>query len=138
MGVINRVVVDVFVIINFIAFVGLIEDDTVFLMQLVTGKICLPFLATNLSTKSSTLTNPGYCIRCFKRLATLWALLRIGDRNNGAKLVKDIITIGIFFNVSGSNFRKPDIIGIAKKSQCVGNRWTPEKTVALYYHNKSA
>jgi hypothetical protein len=71
-------------------------------------------------------------------LATSGNIIGAAKERRGAKLAKDRITIGIFFNATGSDFWKPAIIGTAKKPRCFGNHWTPEKAGALYYHNDSA
>ena len=74
----------------------------------------------------------------YRMLATSGNVVGATKNRRGAKIAKDRITIGIFFNATGSDFWKPAIIGTAKKPRCFGKHWTPGKAGALYYHNDSA
>jgi hypothetical protein len=71
-------------------------------------------------------------------LATSGNVVGTTKNRRGAKLAKDRITVDIFCNATGSDFRKPCVIGTAKKTRCFGNHWTPQKAGYRDYHNEYA
>ncbi len=69
----------------------------------------------------------------YRILATFGNVVSATKNRRGAKLANDRITIGIFFNATGSKCWKPATIGTAKNSRCFGNYWTLKKACVLYY-----
>jgi hypothetical protein len=67
----------------------------------------------------------------YRLLATSGNVLGATKDKRGAKLAKDMITVGIFCNATETDILKPCIIGTAKKPCCFDNHWTPEKAKAI-------
>ena len=71
-------------------------------------------------------------------LLTAGNVMGDGAGRRAGKTAKDRMTVGMFWNATGTDFYKPVFIGKAKKPRCFGNHWSPSKIGAFYYNNETS
>jgi hypothetical protein len=71
-------------------------------------------------------------------LLTASIVIGSAKHRKGGKIAKDRLTVGLWWNATGTNFFKPVFIGKAKRPRFFGAHWRHEKIGGLYYNNYRA
>jgi hypothetical protein len=71
-------------------------------------------------------------------LLTAGNVVGSAKHRKGGKIVKDRLTVGLWWNATGIDFFKHVFISKAKRPCCFGDHWHHEKIGGLYYNNDRA